>query len=91
MSVVKDGYNFREKSKWLENVLDIFLARNEWEGALLSELVVRSETIDVFSLSKAALQNLDLKIAEVDGRNKSLGASRSSVIRAAINRHLLGI
>lgn len=91
LAVIKDGYNFRQKSKWLEGVLAKFLARKEWQGALLSELVVKCDDHDVFSLSIGPLEELDAEIEEVVRTNKSLAASRSTVIRAAINRHLLGV
>jgi hypothetical protein len=91
VQILKDGYNMRQKSKWVVEAINELLSRNGWEGALLSELMVTPNTQDVFSVPEIVVNKINQEVHRVALLNPSLNASKSSIIRAAINRRMLGL
>jgi hypothetical protein len=88
--ILNDGYNMRQKSKWVVEAINAFLSNDGWEGALLSELMVTPNTQDVFSVPELVVIKINKEAHRVGISNPSLNASQSSIIRAAINRRMLG-
>lgn len=88
--ILADGYNMRQKSKWIVEAINSLLAKEGWEGALLSELVVKPDTQDVFSVPNELVLKINHEAHRVALSNPSLNANQSTIIRAAINRRLLG-
>ena len=88
--ILADGYNMRQKSKWVVEAIYSLLAKDGWEGALLSELVVKPDTQDVFSVPNELVLKINHEAHKVALNNPSLNANQSTIIRAAINRRLLG-
>ena len=89
--ILNDGYNMRQKSKWVVEAINALLSRNGWEGALLSELMVTPNTQDVFSVPEIVVIKINQEVHRVALLNPSLNANQSSIIRAAINRRMLGL
>lgn len=87
--VLESGYNMREKSKWVAEAVVRLIERNDWEGALLSEVITKTDSQDVFSIPASVIIALDNEVRRL-APNLSIQANRSSIIRAAINRRLLG-
>lgn len=91
VKILNDGYNMRQKSKWVvEAVRSLLLSNKEWEGALLSETIVRADAQDVFSIPSGVVTLMNREAHRVAMENPSLNANQSTIIRAAINRRLLG-
>jgi len=88
--ILADGYNMRQKSKWVVEAINSLLAKDGWEGALLSELMVKPDTQDVFSIPNELVLKINHEAHRVGLTNPSLNANQSTIIRAAINRRLLG-
>ncbi|WP_427551822.1 hypothetical protein ACQE3D_24610 (plasmid) [Methylomonas sp. MS20] len=88
--ILADGYNMRQKSKWVVEAIQSLLANNGWEGALLSELVVKTNSQDVFSIPDELVARINMEAHRVALLNPSLNANQSTIIRAAINRRLIG-
>jgi hypothetical protein len=88
--IIQDGYNMREKSKWVVEAVHSLLANKEWEGALLSEVVNKPDTHDVFSIPSNLVNEMAREAGRVSMEKPSLNANQSTIIRAAINRRLLG-
>jgi len=88
--ILADGYNMREKSKWVVESVQSLLAKRGWEGALLAEVVVRPDVQDVFSVPSEVAALINREARRVGMENPSLNANQSTIIRAAINRRLLG-
>ncbi len=80
----------REKSKWVVEAVRSLLANKEWEGALLSEVVNKPDTHDVFSIPSDLVNEMAREAGRVSMEKPSLNANQSTIIRAAINRRLLG-
>jgi hypothetical protein len=91
VQILNDGYNMRQKSKWVVEAINELLSKNGWEGALLSELMVTPNTQDVFSVPEIVVNKINQEVHRVALLNPSLNASQSSIIRAAINRRMLGL
>lgn len=89
-SILNEGYNMREKSKWVVEAVKSLLSNNDWEGALLSEVLVKPDTKDVFRIPSDVLAKINKEAARVSMDHPSLRANQSTIIRAAINRRLLG-
>jgi hypothetical protein len=89
--ILNDGYNMRQKSKWVVEAINSLLSKDGWEGALLSELMVTPNTQDVFSVPEFVVIKINQEVHRVALLNPSLNASQSSIIRAAINRRMLGL
>ncbi len=90
ISILNDGYNMREKSKWVTESVKSLLSHKGWEGALLSEIVVKPDVQDVFSIPTEIVAFMNSEARRVAMENPSLNANQSTIIRAAINRRLLG-
>jgi len=90
IAILNDGYNMRQKSKWVVEAVQSLLSNSEWEGALLSEVLVKPDTKDVFRIPSDILATINKEAARVAMDNSSLRANQSSIIRASINRRLLG-
>ena len=90
-SILNDGYNMRQKSKWVVETIISLLANSDWEGALLSEVSIKPETKDVFRIPSDVLATINKEAARIEMNHPSLRANQSSIIRAAINRRLMGI
>ncbi|MFK5948245.1 MAG: hypothetical protein QM500_05705 [Methylococcales bacterium] len=90
LAILNDGYNMRQKSKWVVEAVQSLLSNSEWEGALLSEVLVKPDTKDVFRIPSDILATINKEAARVAMENSSLRANQSSIIRASINRRLLG-
>ncbi len=88
--ILNDGYNMRQKSKWVVEAINALLSKEGWEGALLSELMVTPNTQDVFSIPEEVAFKINQEVHRIALSNPSLNASQSAIIRAAINRRLLG-
>ena len=88
--ILADGYNMRQKSKWVVESVQSLLAKRGWEGALLAETVVRPDVQDVFSVPSEVAALINREARRVGMENPSLNANQSTIIRAAINRRLLG-
>ena len=88
--IIQDGYNMREKSKWVVEAVRSLLANKEWEGALLSEIMNKPDTHDVFSLPSDLVNEMSREAGRISMEKPSLNANQSTIIRAAINRRLLG-
>ena len=90
VKILNDGYNMRQKSKWVVEAVRSLLSNKEWEGALLSETIVRADAQDVFSIPSGVVTLMNREAHRVAMENPSLNANQSTIIRAAINRRLLG-
>ena len=90
MSILNDGYNMREKSKWVVEAIKSLLSNDTWEGALLSEVSTKPDSKDVFRIPSDVLTIINKEAARVSMDDPSLKANQSSIIRAAINRRLMG-
>ncbi|MEN8132944.1 MAG: hypothetical protein ABFS45_22760 [Pseudomonadota bacterium] len=88
--ILNDGYNMRQKSKWVVEAILSLLSKEGWEGALLSEILVKPDTQDVFSVPSEVVAKMNLEARRILMENPSLNANQSTIIRAAINRRLLG-
>ncbi len=88
--ILNDGYNMREKSKWVVEAIKSLLSRKDWEGALLSETLVKTDVQDVFSIPSEVVVLMNHEARRVAMKSPSLNANKSTIIRAAINRRLLG-
>ncbi|MBS3952558.1 hypothetical protein GO003_023490 [Methylicorpusculum oleiharenae] len=89
--ILNDGYNMRQKSKWVVEAINELLSREGWEGALLSELMIKPNAQDVFSVPESVVNKINQEAHRVALLNPSLNATQSSIIRAAINRRMLGL
>ncbi len=88
--IIQDGYNMREKSKWVVEAIYSLLANKDWEGALLSEIVNKPDTHDVFSVPSDLVNEMMREAGRVSMAKPGLNANQSTIIRAAINRRMLG-
>lgn len=88
--ILSDGYNMRQKSLWVVEAIESLLSRDGWEGVLLSEIVVKPDAQDVFSIPNELMIVMNREIARVNMANPSLKPNQSTIVRAAINRRLLG-
>jgi predicted transcriptional regulator len=88
--ILADGYNMRQKSKWVAEAVASLLASKDWEGALLSEIVASPNAQDVFTIPGDLVSKMNKEARRVALNNPSLNANQSTIIRAAINRRLLG-
>lgn len=89
--ILSDGYNMREKSKWVVEAVRSLMQNKEWEGALLSEVIVKTDSQDVFSMPNDLMMEINREARRISMEKPSLNANQSSIIRAAINRRMLGI
>tara|TARA_R110001583_G_scaffold122747_2_gene274015 strand:+ start:5228 stop:5617 length:390 start_codon:yes stop_codon:yes gene_type:complete len=89
-TVIGQGYNMRQKSQWVAEAIRSLLSGKEWEGALVSEMVSKVDSQDVFSLPSDVVALIASEIRRVSEVNLSLNANQSTIIRAAINRRTLG-
>ena len=89
-TVIGQGYNMRQKSQWVAEAVRSLLSGKEWEGALVSEMVSKVDSQDVFSLPSDIVALIASEIRRVSEVNLSLNANQSTIIRAAINRRTLG-
>jgi hypothetical protein len=88
--ILKDGYNMRQKSKWVVEAIQSLLSKENWEGALLSEVVVKPNDQDVFSVPSEIVAQINQEARRIAAQKPSLNANQSTIIRAAINRRMLG-
>lgn len=88
--ILKDGYNMRQKSKWVVEAIISLISKEGWENVLLSELMVSPDAQDVYSIPEDVVAIMNKEVHRVALANPSLNVNRSSIIRAAINRRLLG-
>lgn len=88
--VLSHGYNMRQKSKWVAEAVESLLSRPGWEGALLSEVIAIPDAQDVFSLPENVMTLITTEARRVTIENPSLNANQSTIVRAAINRRLMG-
>jgi hypothetical protein len=88
--ILADGYNMRQKSKWVVEAINSLILNDGWEGALISELVVKPDTQDVFSIPSELVLKINHEAHRIALKNPSLNANQSTIIRAAINRRILG-
>lgn len=88
--ILADGYNMRQKSKWVVEAINSLMINNGWEGALISELVIKPDTQDVFSIPNDLVLKINHEAHRISLKNPSLNANQSTIIRAAINRRMLG-
>lgn len=89
-SILSDGYNMRQKSKWVTEAIESLLSNPEWEGVLLSEVSIKPDTKDVFRIPAELVVRINQEAARISLENPSLRANLSSIVRAAINRRLMG-
>ncbi len=89
--ILEEGYNMREKSKWVVEAVQSLLANKDWEGALLAEIISTTDAQDVFSIPSDIATEMNREARRVALDKPSLNANQSTIIRAAINRRLLGI
>jgi len=93
-AVIDDGYNLREKSKWVVAAVEDFVKKpvKDIEGALVSELLTNTlDTHDVFSLPTDLVTEINQVSAKVVLEHPGVKPSQSSIIRAAISRKLLNL
>jgi hypothetical protein len=88
--ILADGYNMRQKSLWVTEAIESLLANPTWEGALVSEKVVRTEAVDVFSIPSELMARVNREARRVNAAHPNLNANQSTIIRAAIARRMLG-
>ena len=89
--VTRDGYGMRGKSQWVAEAVVSLLRREGWEGALLAERVAPTDSQETFQLPADLVQRIQEEVRRVDQAHPSLHASQSTIVRAAINRRMLGI
>ncbi|WP_157197813.1 hypothetical protein, partial [Methylomonas koyamae] len=63
--ILADGYNMRQKSKWVVEAIKSLIARQGWEGALLSELMIKPDAQDVFSIPEELVSRINSEIHRV--------------------------
>ncbi|MCP5441075.1 MAG: hypothetical protein H6958_10750 [Chromatiaceae bacterium] len=88
--ILADGYNMRQKSKWVSEAVESLLANPHWEGALVSEKVVKPDAVDVFSIPAELMTKVNREARRINAAHPSLNANQSTIIRAAIARRMLG-
>lgn len=88
--ILGDGYNMRQKSKWVVEAVESLIGKTDWEGALLSETITKPDSQDVFSVPVELVNQINMEAARITMNQPHLKANQSSIIRAAINRRLLG-
>jgi hypothetical protein len=88
--ILGDGYNMRQKSKWVVEAVESLICKKDWEGALLSETITKPDSQDVFSVPVELVNQINMEAARITMNQPHLKANQSSIIRAAINRRLLG-
>jgi Arc/MetJ-type ribon-helix-helix transcriptional regulator len=89
--ILADGYNMRQKSQWVREAVESLLANPHWEGALVSERLVKVDAVDVFTMPTELMVKVKREARRVNALNPSLNANQSTIIRAAIARRMLGI
>ena len=90
MQILKDGYNMRQKSKWVVEAVEALLKNKEWEGALLSQMELKPDEQDVYTFPAELVTRMNEEAHRVSMALPNLKANQSSIIRAAINRRLMG-
>jgi len=90
LHILNDGYNMREKSQWVADAIGSLISNLDWESVLLSEIDVKPDAQDAFSLPNELMLRVGIEIRRINQEHPSLDATQSSIIRAAINRRLLG-
>ena len=88
--IIQDGYYMREKSKWVVEAIRSLMANSDWEGALLSEIINKPDTHDVFSIPSDLVNEMGREARRIAMEKPSLNANQSTIIRAAMNRRMLG-
>ena len=91
LKILSDRYNMREKSKWVVEAVRSLMRLPDWEGALLSEALTKTDAQDVFTMPTELVEEMNREVARLAMEKPSLNASQSAIIRAAINRRVLGI
>lgn len=89
--VTEDGYGLRGKSQWVAEAVTSLLLREGWEGALLAERVAPTDSQETFQFPADLVQRIQEEVRRVDRLYPGLYASQSTIVRAAINRRMLGI
>lgn len=91
MQILEDGYNMREKSKWVVEAVVALLKIKDWEGALMSQISTKPDDQDVFTFPSDVVEHLTHEAHRVSMERPSLKANQSTIIRAAINRRMMGL
>lgn len=89
--MIEEGYNLRQKSKWVAEAVEYLIGPSEWEGVLLSQADVEADTQDVITLPVDLHERLSLEMRRLLSSKPFLNPSLSSIIRAAIQRRCMGI
>ncbi len=90
IAIVKDGYNMRGKSLWISDAVRSMLNSAGWESVLVSELEAKPDGQDVFTIPRTLMTQIANEIRRINIEHPSLNPTQSAIIRAAINRRLLG-
>lgn len=90
MRMVQEGYNMREKSKWVSESIETFIAMKDYrELVKMAELIdnfVKQETIYITPELEDKLNN---SIIHVRKKYPALEAVQSLIVRASITRRLV--
>lgn len=90
LQIAKDGYNMREKSVWIADSVRSLMNSDGWENVLVSEIDVKPDGQDVFTMPTDLMSQMTSEIHRINVENPSLNPTQSAIVRAAINRRLLG-
>ena len=89
--MVDEGYNFRQKSKWVSEAVEYMISRPDWEGALMSQSNVDSEIQDVVTFPIELYEMVNQEVRRLISSKPFLNPSQSAIIRTAIQRRCMGI
>ena len=89
-AIIMDGYNMRGKSRGIADAVRSMLNSKGWESVLVSELELKPDGQDVFTMPKTLMTQITSEICRINIEHPSLNPTQSAIIRAAINRRLIG-
>lgn len=90
-TMIKEGYNFRQKSKWICVAIEAMISRKDWEGALMSQASIFKGEVDVYTIPLTLHEKLTHEVRRLSSEKPFLNPSMASIIRAAIQRRCMGI
>ena len=88
-NMLKDGYNLREKSKWISEAIEDFLKLKEYHFLVkMAELFDDFHKTEVFYINPELEGKLKMAIIEVRKKYPSIEGVKSLIVRASITRRL---
>lgn len=89
-NMLTEGYSLREKSKWLSEAIQDFLALNDYHDLVeMAELVDDLENTDAFYITPELEEKLEDAIIDVRKKHPAIEGVKSLIVRASIVRRLV--